>query len=197
MEGFILKLTTIDAEALLWVLLHLNLATLQVHSLHYPVHLSIDIRQQLSIVTTEVLTQRNEVVTSLGCNVLEELKHHGLVHSSKVEVHVGILASLGVVDHLAVSIGSHLVVDDGVRVVHVAERVEGPVGKGIAVAHVLLVVQVDDVRARVLVEDALESEGSLLEEFLPLGLEELETFGCDEAWMLPLQESCSGHTFLE
>ena len=74
---------------------------------------------------------------------------------------------------------------------------EGPVGKGITIAHVLLVIQVDDVRALVLVEYTLQSEGCLLEEFLPLGLEELETFGCDEAWMLPLQESRSGHTFLE
>ena len=147
MEGLILEFATIDAVALLWVLLDFDLATLQVHALNNPVHLSVHIGEEFSIVTAIVLTQRDEVVTSLWCDVLEELENHGLVNACKVEIHVGILASLRIVDHLAVGVSSHLLIDDGVRVVHVTERVEGPVGKGITIAHVLLVIQVDYVRA--------------------------------------------------
>ena len=186
-----------DAESFLWVLLDLNGAALEVHALNNPVDLSAHIGEQLTVVSPEVLAQGEEVVTSSWSNVMEELKDNSVLCSLEVESQVGELARFRVVDHLSVGVSGQFVVDDAVTVVHVAETMEGPSGEGVTIADVLLVVEIDEMAASVLVEDTLQGEGSLLHELLPLGLEELETLGLDEAWVFFLEESDSSHTLVE
>ena len=186
-----------DAESFLWVLLDLNGAALEVHALNNPVDLSAHIGEQLTVVSPEVLAQGEEVVTSSWSNVMEELKDNSVLCSLEVEGQVGELARFRVVDHLSVGVSGQFVVDDAVTVVHVAETMEGPSGEGVTIANVLLVVEIDEMAASVLVEDTLQGEGSLLHELLPLGLEELETLGLDEAWVFFLEESDSCHALVE
>ena len=186
-----------DAESFLWVLLDLNGAALEVHALNNPVDLSAHIGEQLTVVPPEVLAQGEEVVTSSWSNVMEELKDNSVLCPLEVESQVGELARFRVVDHLSVGVSGQFVVDDAVTVVHVAETMEGPSGEGVTIADVLLVVEIDEMAASVLVEDTLQGEGSLLHELLPLGLEELETLSLDEAWVFFLEESDSSHTLVE
>ena len=128
---------------------------------------------------------------------MEELKDNSVLCSLEVEGEVGELARFRVVDHFAVGVGGQLVVDDAVTVVHVAETVKGPLGEGVTIANVLLVIEVDEMAASVLVEDTLQGEGSLLHELFPLGLEELETFGLDESWVFLLEISDCSHALVE
>lgn len=60
-------------------------------------------------------------------------------------------------------------------------------GKLLSVSNVLRVINKDEMATRVLVENALQSVGSLFNVLLPLGLKELEALASDRAWVRLLQ----------
>ena len=60
-------------------------------------------------------------------------------------------------------------------------------GELLSISNVLRVINKDEMAARVLVENALQSVGSLFNVLLPLGLEEVEALASDHAWVRLLQ----------
>ena len=64
-------------------------------------------------------------------------------------------------------------------------------------SNVLAIIQVDEMVARMLVENTFQSICSLLQELLPLGLKELEALSCDYASIFLLQIPCCGNTLVE
>ena len=142
-------------------------------------------------------TESKEVCTSTRCNVMEQFEDNGLVHSWEVDVHRCILPGLRRVDHLLEAVRRLLLIDHHVGIVHVSEVVEGIFCELLGASNVLSIIQVDDMIALMLVENAFQLVCCFLEELLPLGLKELETFCSDFATVLLLQESCSGDTLME
>ena len=142
-------------------------------------------------------TESKEIGTSARSNVMEQFKDNGLVHSRKVDVHRCILPGLRWVDHLLEGVARLLLVDHHVWIVHVSEVMEGIFCELLSASNVLSIIQVNEVIAWMLVENTFQSVCCFLEELLPLGFEELETFRSDSASVLLLQVSCSGDTLME
>ena len=70
-------------------------------------------------------------------------------------------------------------------------------GKLLVIAHVLSVVQNDQVTARVLIKDTLELFRCVLDVLFPLCLEELQALACDNFWVLLLQIFHCSNALLE
>ena len=155
LEGLILELATIDGGAHIGVLGWSNLAHLKVHALDDAVDFRASVADGFVIWSLVAVAKSKEVGTGTWSEVVEELKVDGGLHAGEGKLELGVLASLGHVDHLAESCGGIALVDDVHRVVHVGKSVEDVSCKLLSVADVFAVVEHDQMAARVVVEDSL------------------------------------------
>lgn len=138
------------------------------------------IRNLLSKLSFETLTERKEVFTSLRRYIKEQFKDNRLSDTVGLDGHLGVLARLRIVNGISINILCKLHVDGGEIGILVLVVVECPLLKAISVTNVVTVVNEDKCAlARMLVESASEFYCCAVEELMPLGFEELMGLNLD------------------
>jgi hypothetical protein len=144
------------------------------------VDFTASIRNILSKLSFETLTERKEVFTSLRRYIKEQFKDNRLSDTVGLDGHLGVLARLRIVNGISVDILCKLHVNGGEIGILVLVVVEGPLLKAISVSDVVAVVNEDECAlARMLVESASEFYCCAVEELMPLGFEELVGLNLD------------------
>ena len=143
------------------------------------------------------VAQLFEVFASVGRVLREQFNDHLLRGSIDVDIQPHIFSAGCVLDKLSHGIGGFLLVDDHVGLVDVAELGEHELVELICVAHVHVVVVVNQWRLLVRIEHAFLIVLKLPQVFFPLRLEKLEDCHFDVLRVVLLQVPDTGHTLME
>ena len=96
---------------MVWILRWFYSSALNVHAFDNSVDLGALIGQLLPICSGVSLTESEEVSDRARSDVIEQFKDNGLVHSSEVDVHRGILPGFRLVDCLLECISGFFLID--------------------------------------------------------------------------------------
>lgn len=137
----------------------------------------------------EAFAKSEEIRACLWCNIAEQFKDDNTTLTRMSKVHFGVFSVFGVVESFDLSFFCHFSVSVETIFILIGKSVQRPLAELVGVSNVFSVVDENKRLALiVLVEDTLESVGSLLQELRPLRFEKLvvlhfdlvvvETFEC-------------------
>jgi hypothetical protein len=182
-EWFICKFTTVDRFSIQ------NTATLNVHTWHNAVNFGVLVTDFGSItLLCNSITETNEVLASLGGDILEKFKDNNAAHSWMRYVHLSVAASVRWVNGLSVLILCHLRVDVETVLLQVVELVESPLSELISVTDVFAPVKKNEgFWFIVRIENSFLLVCGLLKELGPLGLKELKALSVNLVRVIPFK----------